>query len=103
MNVFKNVVYSLNAVIYAVMVLKVVDHYPHNHGYSVAAFVYGFLLIGLVSITFSIFKRQRWLGYLTVLLVSMVICFLCDRFNIIVSYETWTSRGLPEWGVFSER
>ena len=49
------------------------------------SFVNGFLL-----------KGSKIGIYLSLLCLMLILC--SDWFNVYVDYDTWTSRGMPDWG-----
>ncbi|MEL3907629.1 MAG: hypothetical protein P1P64_01285 [Treponemataceae bacterium] len=58
--------------------------------YGVAGFI-----IGLISIFFT---SERKFGVFLILLALIILIFACisNVFNIMISYDTWVKRGMPE-------
>ena len=52
----------------------------------------------LFEILHSFLKREICIAVWIVFSLSFVIPIIEDKFNILVSYEIWTSRGMPDWG-----
>ena len=52
----------------------------------------------LFEIGHSVFKREICLAFWLIFLLSFLVPTIEDKCNILVSYDTWISRGMPEWG-----
>lgn len=78
--------------------------YPGNHGMSSYAFLPLFL-VGVLLVLVECAQCRRWSpvkkAWASLLGIVLVVGF--DRFNIMLSYEEWTSRGMPEFGSYDYR
>lgn len=86
-------------VIAASMVLLIVHYYPHNHGTSVLFFTVSFAINFLIVTILGICGRKIYHPiHLVALILALLVCWGCDHFSILLTYEEWTSRGMPAWG-----
>jgi hypothetical protein len=73
--------------------------YPDNHGAGPFAFrwFFGALLV-LALMTWVIMSKPPFLAAI-LSLIGFVATWLLDHRNIMVDYDEWINRGMPEWGV----
>lgn len=73
--------------------------YPDNHGAGPFAFMcfFGVLLV-LAMTNWAITSKPPYLA-VALSLIGFATTFLLDRRNIMVDYDEWIKRGMPEWGV----
>ena len=73
--------------------------YPDNHGAGPSFFVFlfvGILLGALLICTTS--KSKIIIVIICCSFSGLFITYLVDRYNIMVDYDVWIERGMPEWG-----
>ena len=72
--------------------------YPDNHADSLFTLNYFFavVLLGAAIIYFKTATLPKMLILFSVL--GIIALWLIDRQNILVSYDDWIRRGMPEWG-----
>lgn len=82
-------------------ILELVFRFPCNHANKLL-FCYRDCIyaLALFEIIFSVFKRELCITFWIVFSLSFAIPYFEDRFNILVTYETWISRGMPDWGCY---
>ena len=76
---------------------ELVFRYPCNHGAGFYRYLY--LVCGLIAVSFVngfLLKGSKIGIYLSLLCLMLILC--SDWFNVYVHYDTWTSRGMPDWG-----
>lgn len=76
---------------------EIVFRYPCNHGAGFYRYLY--LVCGLIAVSFVngfLLKGSKIGIYLSLLCLMLILC--SDWFNVYVHYDTWTSRGMPDWG-----
>ena len=76
---------------------EIVFRYPCNHGAGFYCYLY--LVCGLIAVSFVngfLLKGSKIGIYLSLLCLMLILC--SDWFNVYVDYDTWTSRGMPDWG-----
>ena len=80
---------------------ELVIRFPCNHTNKLM-FCYRDCICALAifEILYSFCKREVCVTFWIILILSFAIPIFEDKFNILVTYETWTSRGMPEWGEY---
>ena len=76
---------------------EIVFRSPCNHGAGFYCYLY--LVCGLIAVSFVngfLLKDSKIGIYLSLLCLMLILC--SDWFNVYVDYDTWTSRGMPDWG-----
>lgn len=73
--------------------------YPDNHGAGIDAYKVPWVVTVIVNVCYMIWIRRIALYRIAALALFVLLLFLCDRFNVVVDYEEWTARGMPDWGV----
>jgi hypothetical protein len=73
--------------------------YPDNHGAGPIAFrwLFGVLLV-LALGSCGILSKPPYLA-VVLSLIGFIVTWLVDHRNIMVDYDEWIKRGMPEWGV----
>ena len=73
--------------------------FPCNHADHVM-FSYGDCLavIGLFGMVNTVMKREICPAFWLILTASLFIPLLENKCNILLPYETWIERGMPDWG-----
>ena len=56
--------------------------------------------LAIFEIIYSFVKREVCVTFWIILTLSFTIPTIENKFNILVTYDTWTTRGMPEWGEF---
>lgn len=82
----------------AAFVLDVAVHYPCNHGGGIGGYFACMAGLMLIAAAWNALNRKIqwrfWLG----LGAFGVLLVLVDVFNVMLPYEEWIARGMPEWG-----
>ena len=82
------------------LILLIIYRYPDNHGYFPDIFKIILILIPILMLS-EVKKNNR-----TALLASLtssigiLLLFIIDETNMLIDYETWIMRGMPQWGSF---
>ena len=87
---------------FVVLAAEVWLKYPSNHGGG--AFEYanvGFVAL-FVNMAYMFFSRRLAICRILALASFFVLLYACDRFNVLVQYEEWIARGMPDWGVLQK-
>ena len=73
--------------------------FPFNHANKLM-FNYRDCIFALLffEIIHSLLKKELCITFWIIFCLSFAIPFVEDKFNILVTYEIWTSRGMPDWG-----
>lgn len=102
MRFFKNVSMFFVFLPFMVLAAEVWLKYPSNHGGS--AFDYaetGFVAL-LVNVVYMFCSRRLAVCRILAIAFFFVLLYVCDRFNVLVQYEEWIARGMPDWGVLQK-
>ena len=82
----------------AAFVLDVAVHYPCNHGGGIGGYFACMAGLMLIAAAWNALNRKIqwwfWLG----LCAFGILLVLADMFNVMLPYEEWIARGMPEWG-----
>ena len=92
----------LAIILIAVVLLHLVElgvRFPCNHAVNLT-FCYRdcIIVLALFETVYSILKREICVVFWIVFAFSFLFPVVEDKYNIFISYETWVSRGMPEWG-----
>ena len=73
--------------------------YPCNHA-DTFKFQYAdiAIILSAVEIILSVKRRKVIIAFWLLLGVLLALPKIEYRYNILVPYETWIDRGMPEWG-----
>ena len=88
------------SVVLLLMIGELLLRYPCNHGggfWGYSYIIVTFMLLNFIS--HFIYKGSRVGLYIS--LCCLMLLFLSDFFNLYVSYDTWTKRGMPDWGTLT--
>lgn len=79
--------------------VELIIRFPCNHANRLM-FCYRDCVFALMlfEIMYSLVKRELCIAFWIVFSLSFAIPIVEDKLNILVTYETWTSRGMPNWG-----
>jgi hypothetical protein len=83
---------------FALLCVEVLVKFPWNHGGGVGPYVVlGAVALGANVLWMAVERRVGWfrVGALVVLGLAL---WLCDRLNVVVDYDEWIARGMPDWG-----
>ena len=83
---------------FLLLVAEVWLKYPSNHGGS--AFEYaniGFFSL-FVNLVYMISSRRLAICRILAFACFFALLYACDKFNVLVHYDEWIARGMPEWG-----
>jgi len=94
-------VYELLGVL-AIHLGEIVIRFPCNHTNSLM-FNYRdcIFALALFEITYSAIRREICLVFWLVFSLSFSFPIIEDKCNILIPYETWVGRGMPDWGQFT--
>jgi hypothetical protein len=56
------------------------------------------LALAIFEIAYSVFKREVCATFWLILMFAFAIPIFEDKCNILIPYETWINRGMPDWG-----
>lgn len=72
--------------------------YPDNHGAGPIHF--RFFLLGVVVIALGLSISKSGFAFATVgcSLLGLLLTWIVDWRNVMVNYDKWIARGMPEWG-----
>jgi ABC-type transport system involved in multi-copper enzyme maturation permease subunit len=85
------------------LAIEVAVRYPDNHASGVWGYAVYFSCILLLALYLSIFKSREWVFLLAASVALLLVVYACDRWNIMVSYETWIERGMPSFGQWTDK
>jgi len=92
--------YSLSAIglVFWGFIIYRLTSYPENYmGFSPLWGVTVFIVLLLSSLTSSFhFGFTRYFGIMVFALASCLALWGLEHFNLLIAYETWLSRGMPE-------
>ncbi len=86
-------------VLFFLLIMEIWVKYPDNHGAGIDAYKVPWVVTVIVNVCYMIWIRRIALYRIAALALFVLLLFLCDRFNVVVDYEEWTARGMPDWGV----
>jgi len=72
--------------------------YPDNHGAGPVWFQRFFIAIATASGVAAVGVRQLHWPTLGIAVLGLLATWIVDQRNIIVDYDDWIARGMPEWG-----
>lgn len=100
MKFMRLLVWALIAMLYLILLGIICVRYPSNHGEGTGVYWCGLLFVTALNL-FEM-KSGKDISWLRILLIFSfgLILIVCDQFNILVEYETWIARGMPNWGHF---
>lgn len=82
------------------LVLLIIYRYPDNHGYFPDVFKLVLILIPILLLSEVKKNNQTALIASLTSSIGILILFIIDKTNILIDYETWIMRGMPQWGSF---
>ena len=78
---------------------EIVVRFPCNHAdaltFGYRDCVYALLIFEIV---YSVFKREVCVAFWLILMLTFSIPALENKCNILITYEDWILRGMPNWG-----
>ena len=78
---------------------ELVIRFPCNHANAMMfSYMDCIFALALFEIVYSIFKRRVCLAFWIIFAISLCIPRIEDKCNILIPYETWIKRDMPEWG-----
>ena len=88
-----------NIFITAVFLAELWVRYPCNHSYGVEGYFYIYCTINVFFLILECFKNSRF-SYLCLVFIMLggSLCYVIDKYNVLVDYDEWLSRGMPAWG-----
>ncbi|HRQ88814.1 MAG TPA: hypothetical protein PLA50_08455 [Bacteroidia bacterium] len=97
--ILSRVLFASCAALAASFVALIWIRYPSNHGGGPDLYRNWFLAFFIFSLVSLIFSRNLWTyATLAVSLLFISATYIADHRNIIVDYDEWIARGMPEWG-----
>jgi hypothetical protein len=90
------IVFLINTVYFFGLILI---RYPGNHGSNAYEFMLSYLVIFLLLIIYLVMKRVLFYRILLLFcLLGMGVCFYAEDFNVMLTYEQWIEKDMPDWG-----
>ena len=81
----------------SLVMLAVFIHYPNNHGIDMHSFVPWICVMLILSLLDMAVSKRIWLVEFSLILYAFWFIAFVDTHNMMMSYSTWISRGMPEW------
>lgn len=76
---------------------EIIFRYPCNHGAGFYCYLYP--VCGLIVVSFVYgFPLNGSKAGICLSLLCLILILCADWFNVYVDYDTWISRGMPNWG-----
>ena len=76
---------------------EIVFRYPCNHGAGFYCYLPVVCVLIVVSFVYGFLMKGSKIGiYISLACIVLILC--SDWFNMYVDYNTWISRGMPDWG-----
>ena len=73
--------------------------YPDNHGAGIDFYKIPWVVTAILNVCYMVQIKRLAPYRIAALALFALLLLLCDRFNVVVDYEEWTARGMPDWGV----
>lgn len=80
------------------MVALVWLRYPDNHGGGPGTFGWYFFIVLVAALAHGVGAAKAPLLAIALASTGLIATWIADERNIIVEYEEWIRRGMPEWG-----
>lgn len=90
------IILSTYFILYILLGYRIISN-PVNHiGIDIYLLMYFFIFLTLLSIV-AFVKTKNKISILTIIVgvISNILLFLIDEYNILVGYEKWLQRGMP--------
>ena len=79
---------------------ETIIRYPCNHGAGFYCYLYPACGLSLFAFFYGFFLNGSKIGFcISLVCLGLILC--SDWFNLYVDYDTWTRRGMPDWGQIS--
>ena len=85
---------------YILLSIEVWVKYPDNHGGGPMFYIVLGAIALVINICYMILTKRFAPIRMVMIGLFAILLYACDRFNILVEYDRWGSRGLPDWGTF---
>jgi hypothetical protein len=76
--------------------------YPDNHGAGPILFRWFFAILFIMSGCHWFFAAKPPVTVMSCALIGFALTWIVDHRNIMVDYDEWIRRGMPEWGQVSK-
>lgn len=82
------------------LILIIIYRYPHNHGYFPD--IFKLILILTPILVLPEIKNNNRIATISSLMssIGILFIFISNKTNVLIDYETWIMRGMPQWGCF---
>lgn len=79
---------------------ELILRFPCNHAdHLMFAYRDCIFSLAVFELFISACKREFHIWFWIILAAALALPHFEDRYNILVPYDTWTSRGMPNWGM----
>lgn len=97
-NIISRLILILSLLAIAGMCILIVVRYPCNHGAGSLVFLSVFIILIFISLSFI--KQTNEFAFISLIIscIGVVFSFFCDYWNIMLDYDVWLDRNMPEWG-----
>lgn len=83
------------------LIVYVAAKYPCNHGDGPWLWVWLAASVAVVALVDWLVNRMSLVGGAISVIICLSLVFACDRLNMLVHYDVWLSRGMPDDTVIS--
>ena len=83
---------------FALLMAEVLVKYPSNHGGGTVLHVALGGLATVINVVYMVCARRLTFIRIGILALFALLLYACDRYNVLITYEDWVERGMPEWG-----
>lgn len=96
---FSKIILFVVSLITIWMSTMIIVRYPSNHGEGVGMYACFFIFVFVISVICYAFQRNGYaITSLIIATLGVIFVWVADRKNIMVDYDNWIKRGMPEWG-----
>ena len=86
-------------VLFFLLGMEIWVKYPDNHGAGIDVYKIPWVVTAILNVCYMVQIKRLAPYRIAALALFALLLLLCDRFNVVVDYEEWTARGMPDWGV----
>ena len=82
----------------ALLGLLIYYRFPDNHGWGRDFFQWIYALFLLLSVACMKLSLRAGAGLLILSIIGLGLIYCINEWNILVGYDEWIERGMPDWG-----
>lgn len=98
--IYSNLMVKVLVMVVATHACEIFARFPCNHADNlIFPYKYCVFALGLCEAIRTLIKRDVSFIFWLVFVLAIGMPFIEDKLNIMMPYETWIERGMPEWGV----